>query len=85
MGAVRVGIIGIGGMGSSHVGYLSKGELKGVELTAVADIEPARLEWAKEAVPNVARFETGEALIASGKVDAIIIATPHYFHPPFAI
>ena len=36
-------------------------------------------------MPKVARFETGEALIASGKVDAIIIATPHYFHPTFAI
>ena len=37
MGAVRLGIIGIGGMGSSHVGYLSRGELNGVELKAVAD------------------------------------------------
>ena len=37
MDSVRSGIIGIGGMGSNHAGYLSKGEVPGAELTAVAD------------------------------------------------
>ena len=30
-------------------------------------------------------FETAEDLFKSGAVDAVIIATPHYFHPPLAI
>ncbi|MFC1526803.1 Gfo/Idh/MocA family protein [Candidatus Latescibacterota bacterium] len=85
MGAVRLGIIGFGGMGSSHAGYLTKGGVNGAELVAVADVDPERLKWAEQTYPQVKRFDTGDALIESGEVDAIIIAAPHYFHPPFAI
>ncbi|MFH1571714.1 MAG: Gfo/Idh/MocA family oxidoreductase [Gemmatimonadota bacterium] len=85
MAEVRLGIIGIGGMGSSHADYLSRGEVRGAELAAVADVDGGRLQWAEAALPGVARFDSGDALIDSGKVDAVIIATPHYFHPTFAI
>ena len=83
MDKVRIGIIGIGGMGSGHARMISAGEIEGMELTAVADINPARLEWAKETMPSVARFATAEELVDSGLVDAVIIATPHYFHPEY--
>ena len=85
MADVRLGIVGIGGMGSNHAGYLSRGEVEGAELKAVADVSADRLKWAAESLPGVKGFDTGDALIESGEVDAIIIATPHYFHPPFAI
>ena len=86
MDTVRIGIIGIGGMGSNHAGYLTKAPVPGAELTAVADINPARLEWARNSLPDsVQGFDTGEALIESGTADAIIVAAPHYFHPPFAV
>ena len=84
--AVRIGIIGIGGMGSNHAEYLSRGEVKDAELTAVTDLSPERLQWAKESLPaSVRRFDSPEALMESGVVDAVLIATPHYFHPPLAI
>ena len=38
MDKVRVGIIGLGGMGSNHAGYLSRGEIEGAELAAVCDV-----------------------------------------------
>ena len=80
---VRIGIIGIGGMGSCHARSLFEGKVPGAKLTAVCDIDPARLQWAREDLDDtVACFETAEALFAAGNVDAIMIATPHYDHPP---
>jgi predicted dehydrogenase len=83
---VRIGIIGLGGMGRSHAGYLSAGEVPGTRLAAVADVAPGALTWAAEKLgDNVTRFESADALLDSGTVDAVMIAAPHYFHPPFAI
>ncbi|MBT7419638.1 MAG: Gfo/Idh/MocA family oxidoreductase, partial [Gemmatimonadetes bacterium] len=48
MDKVRIGIIGLGGMGSNHAGYIYRGEIPGAEIAAVADADPARLEGAKE-------------------------------------
>jgi predicted dehydrogenase len=86
MDVVRIGIIGIGGMGAHHAGYFRKGEVPGAEITAVADTDPKRLEWAAKELPEgVKRFDDSNALIESGEVDAVLIATPHYDHPPIAI
>lgn len=85
MDKVRFGIIGVGNMGRSHAFSLLN-EVKGAELTAVCDISPERLEWAAEQLPeHVLRFGTSEELFKSGSVDAVLISTPHYDHPPLAI
>lgn len=86
MKKVRIGIIGIGGMGSNHAQYLVKGSIPPAQLTAVCDINPARLQWAKETLgEGVQRFDNADALIASGAVDGVLIAVPHYSHPGIAI
>ena len=86
MEKVKIGIIGIGGMGTNHAEYLSAGEIAGAELAAVCDVREARLEWARQNLgPAVRVFDSAEALFASGAADAVLIATPHYFHPPLAI
>jgi predicted dehydrogenase len=86
MDKVRIGIIGIGGMGSSHATYLNAGEIPNAELTAVCDINPERLKWAKETLgEKVQTFDNPEAFFASKAMDAVMIATPHYDHPPLAI
>jgi predicted dehydrogenase len=83
---VRIGIIGLGGMGRGHAGYLSAGEVPGATLAAIADTSDAAHDWAKERLgDSVQRFESAEAMLDSGAVDAVIVATPHYFHPPLAI
>jgi predicted dehydrogenase len=83
---VRLGIIGIGNMGSGHCRTLLRGEVPEIELTAVADIREARRQWAKENLPKeVAVFSSAEELISSGACDAILIVTPHYEHPRLAI
>lgn len=86
MDKVRVGIIGLGGMGSNHAGYLSRGEIAGAELAAVCDVDEARLAGVQEKYgEGVQTFESADALFAAQCVDAVIVATPHYFHPPLVI
>ena len=86
MDEVRLGIIGIGGMGSGHAINIVKGEVPHMRLTAIADISEARLSWAKNTLPeDVKRFSDGREMIDSGECDAVLIATPHYFHPEFVI
>ncbi len=81
---VRFGIIGVGNMGNSHIKMHIKGEHKELRITAIADINPERLATSAKLLPCVKTYDTAEALIDSGEVDAVIIATPHYDHSPIA-
>ena len=86
MEQVRLGIIGIGGMGTNHVNSILRGDVPEMRLTAVADIRQCRLDWARETLPpDVSVFADGRELIDSGSCDAVLIATPHYFHPEYVI
>ena len=86
MEEVRIGIIGLGGMGCNHANSLIKGQVPRMRLTAVADVRQSRLDWAKENLPaDVAAFSDGRELIDSGTCDAVLIATPHYLHPEFVV
>ena len=83
---IRLGIIGIGNMGSGHACRVVDGECPDFVLTAVADINPARKEWAaKRLGENVMFFDNAEAMLDSGLIDACIVSTPHYDHPTLAI
>ena len=86
MNEVRLGIIGIGGMGSGHATNVVKGMVPKMRLTAVADVRQERLDWAKENLGSqIKTFLDGRQLIDSGECDAVLIATPHYFHPEYVI
>ncbi len=86
MDKVRIGIVGVGGMGSNHARYLDNGDVDGAELTAVADINPSALKNIEEQTEgDVATFDSADAMFDANCVDAITIATPHYDHPPIGI
>ena len=85
MAKVKLGIIGVGNMGTGHSKNYLDGLMPEIEITAVADRNPARREWAKENLPGVKVFEEGVDLIHSGACEAVLIATPHYQHPTLAI
>lgn len=86
MNKVRIGIIGIGNMGTSHAQNLAQGKVPNAELTAVCDVRPERLQWCKDNLSEkVQLFDNTEAFFASKAMDAVIIATPHYDHPVLAI
>jgi predicted dehydrogenase len=79
---VKLGIIGIGNMGSSHVKSILEGKTPDIRLVAVSDRREARRQWAKETLSeDVAVFEDGNDLIESRICDAVLIAVPHYQHP----
>lgn len=84
MDKVRFGIVGIGNMGASHAKHLLAGAVNGATLAAVCDGMPEKRQWAEAHLPGVPFFETSEQMYESGLVDAVIIATPHYDHPPEA-
>ena len=82
---LRLGIIGVGGMGSSHFMHVMKGLCPDVIITAAADRRESRRAWIRANGPEgIAVFSEGSDLIASGACDAVLIATPHYQHPPLS-
>ena len=83
---IRLGVIGIGNMGSAHAKRAVEGKCPDFVLTAVADLKEERENWAKENLgADVAFFYGAEALLDSGLIDACIVAVPHYDHPRLAI
>lgn len=86
MEKIRLGIIGIGNMGTAHINNILSGKCPEIEVAAVADIDPARLKWAEENLPkSVGIFDDAEAMLDSGLIDSALIAVPHYDHPRYAI
>ncbi len=82
MDEVRMGVIGVGGMGSGHVNRFLEGRVKRARVTAVCDIVPSKMDRYGS---DIAKFTDSAKLIRSGKVDAVMIATPHYFHTTIGI
>jgi len=82
MAKIRFGVVGCGGMGNSHLEYLV--QMRSVKVTALCDVIEERAVEAAEKCGGVA-FTSHKELLRSGLVDAIIIATPHYGHPPIAV
>lgn len=82
MKKVRIGIVGIGNMGSSHARKLREGKVDRAELVAVCDIRQERLEWVQNEFGNeIKTFKSMDDMIGTGFCDALIVATPHYDHP----
>ncbi len=84
MDLVRIGIIGLGNMGSLHATYLAAGAVEGASLGALCDIDPEKLKRIADK-HDVPRFANHREMFNSGSIDAVIIVTPHYDHPPIAM
>ncbi|MBA3710396.1 MAG: Gfo/Idh/MocA family oxidoreductase [Planctomycetes bacterium] len=78
---VRIGIIGIGTMGTHHVELVMGKKIPRCDLQAICDTDPERL--AKYS--TVRAFTDSRQLIRSGLVDAVIVATPHFDHTTIGI
>jgi predicted dehydrogenase len=81
MKKVRLGIIGLGGMGQAHARTLLEGKVARCELVAACD----RVADNLAKFPQLRGFATAEALFAARCVDAVLIATPHFAHTPLGI
>ena len=95
MRKIKLGIIGCGNMGSQHYSNVLNGKCPEICVTAIADINPDRLAWAKDTcekyqaqkdgIPSLHLFSDATELIKSGEIDAVIISVPHYEHSKYAI
>jgi len=89
---VKLGIIGIGNMGTGHMGNVIDGKCPELELVAVADTNPDRIAWAKnkyeveaEEKAEINYFNDAIEMLDSGLIEACIVAVPHYDHTVYAI
>ncbi len=82
MQKIRIGVIGLGGMGQAHINKIE--EIPETELTAVSDVDSEITKKISQEY-QVPGFADYEKLLESELIDAVIIATPHYFHPEIGI
>lgn len=86
MDKIKLGIIGLGNMGTGHYNNVAKGLCPEIEVTAIADTNPERIRWAEENLPAaVKKFATAEEMLDSGLLDAALVSVPHYDHPKYAM
>ncbi len=82
MKPIRLGVIGCGGMARNHMGYFES--IPGLKFTAAADNFTDNLDLVTSLF-GVEGFTDGRKLIKSGLCDAVMICTPHWFHPELSI
>jgi hypothetical protein len=89
---VRIGFVGIGGQGSSHVKNLLK--IPGCRITAWCVVRPDRVDWAAAQItaaghPAPAPYARGprdfERLCETESLDLVYNATPWEFHVPIML
>jgi UDP-N-acetylglucosamine 3-dehydrogenase len=78
---LRIGVVGVGVMGSNHARVLS--DMAGVDLVGVADPNSSHRDFVADAL-NCAAFQDVDALLAQG-VDALVIAAPTHLHHDIAL
>ncbi len=92
MERVRIGYVGIGGMGSVHVQNLLK--IEGAEIRALCDIVPEKVEraqkWLEEAgQPKAAEYTRGNTdfvrMCENEELDLVYNATPWEWHVPICV
>ena len=85
MSKIRLGIIGVGSHGTGHLRNILSGMTPEIEVTAVCDTDPEALERINRDFGEIPSFSDSHELIVSGLVDAVLVVTPHYFHPPISM
>ncbi len=91
MDVVRIGVIGLGNRGSGTV--LRLASIEGAEITALCDLEPDRVESAKESISGSRHNPDGysgdedawKRMCERDDIDLIAIATPWHLHAVQAV
>ena len=82
----RVGCVGNGGMGTGHLEAYVK-EADRVEIVALCDIVPAKMEKAKKkfGLDDVKCYTDYKEMIDQEDLDFVDICTPNYLHSIIAV
>ncbi|MEO8660187.1 MAG: Gfo/Idh/MocA family oxidoreductase, partial [Bryobacteraceae bacterium] len=82
---VVIGCIGLGGMGSGHLGSLVKrGAQENIQVGAVCDVYQKRLDEAMD-ISKAPGFVDYRRLLERKDIDAVLIATPDHWHGKLTI
>lgn len=82
MDKVRIGIAGMGVMGTKYAHMLMENQIDGGVLNGVYS---SRLNEVKKIIGEVPVYTDINELYDSGDIDGVIIATPHYYHCDMAM
>ena len=86
MKEVRYGIVGAGNQGTYYATRLDKGEVPLSRLTAVADINPVKIDAIRPKLSDsVLYYSDYKKMLDDGVCDAILVVVPHYSHPEIVI
>ena len=89
MEKVRYGIIGVGNIGTIHTKNLLGGKIENGVLTAICDLKPEKIKAIQalelDGAKDLVTFSDYKEMFKSGLIDAVIVAVPHYSHPPLVI
>ena len=81
---VRIGVVGLGGRAHRHVAAV--GELSGVEITALCDIQPDRMASVNQGLGGRATsYVDYRELVTDKNVDVVVIVAPNFLHAPVAL
>jgi len=81
---VRLGVIGLGSIGSRYAQDVLDGYVPRLKLTAICNRSQKSLRQF-DPHAQLQHFSSAEDLIRAGSVDAVLIATPHYSHTTIGI
>ena len=86
MKEVRYGIVGAGNQGRYYALKLAEGLVPNARLTAVADLNPVKLEAIKTSLPeSVVYYTDYKKMLDEDACDAVLVVVPHYSHPEIVI
>src|ERR1041385_940080 len=82
---IRIGVIGVGGMGTGHVGSLvKKSEPENIQVVGVSDVYQRRITRAKNICKGDGYMDY-RRLLERKDIDAVLIATPDHWHGKISI
>lgn len=81
MSNVRIGIVGLGNMGKAHLNSIRAGKVEGLKVTALCE----SVGTLPKLIEGEHAFTDVNAMIRSGRIDAILICTPHFSHTSIGI
>jgi predicted dehydrogenase len=79
---INVGVIGTGSRGQGLMRILNK--IEGINLIAICDTLPFRLEAAAQIAPKASKYKNHKALLSHKGLDAVIISSPLNTHAAIA-
>lgn len=95
MRKIKIGVIGVGNMGSGHARMFTNGDCPAFDLVAICDIKPDRANQIADECEKrlaergeerkIARYTDAIQMLDSGLIEAVTVATPHYDHPTYVI